>query len=133
MDDGRYCPDCKAIILKTLKSVPKAVEKIWIPVEGEERDAVLAHRKAVDNAPRPEIPENATFADALRACPRPRQIAPGLYDPTTGASMDVRVVHLNRVEYFIYTWTDNREPVTVSKVMERNLETGVEVPWKNLY
>lgn len=158
LNDGRYCPDCKNIINKALHKVPKAVEKIRIPVDGEERNAVLAYRDAMDKsarlpkAPCPELQGTYNGTKELLTAldlgdlakpnadswkdfkfPRVRQIAPGLYDTTNGASMDVRVVRYDGAEYYISTWTDNREPEGVSKMMERNLETGEEVPWKNLH
>ena len=129
LNDARYCPDCKQVIIDALQNVPKAVERFEIVVEGTERDEILVLRDQID-APSMVVdgsPIHLMFT-------KPRQIRPGLYDSTgKGACMNVRVIHRDGVEYDICTWTDNREPEKVTKVMERELKTGYEMPWKNLY
>ena len=127
LNDGRYCPDCKAVINEALKSVPKAVERFSVVVDMVERQDILTLRDMIDAALPPEFDPANPFAFM-----RPRQIKAGLYDLESGATMGIRVIHRDGVEYDIATWSDKREPESVTRYMERDLKTGVEVPWRRI-
>jgi len=127
LNDSYYCPDCKAVILKALETVPRAVEKIPQPVTDEkEQAAVLSHRDSL--------------AEGWKAG-KPRRVGFPLFDyeinETTGtmqyrATQNSQPVAVDNCEYTIRTWSDNREPETVEKWMEHNLITDVTVPWRDI-
>ena len=128
INDGRYCPDCMTVVLEALKTVPNRVEKTKEIVTGDEADQAL--KQLEQDEKNREIraenpPEGMMF-------PMLRRVFPGLYDPETGARMTPECTHIDGVEYHISTWSDGREPPTVTRVMERDIQTGVTQPWRNI-
>ena len=124
LNDNHYCPTCKTVVLETLKTIPTAVEKVFVDVDREERELVLTVQNP---GPLPRnIPGNPLTGIRIQ------QVSPGLQDPETGATMHVRVVIIHHREYYISSWPDGREPERVTRAMEHNLQTGQMVPWQKL-
>ena len=126
LNDAKYCPDCKALIVDALRNVKPKVERFRVVVEGEERERVLSEQKRK----REEPPDEKNSFFGLKT----QQIRPGLHKMDgrrVVATMHIEVHHLDGVEYDVSTWSDNHEPPKVEKIMERNLETGWEEPWRN--
>lgn len=117
-NDSNYCPTCKAVILKALKNIPKAVEQFEIDASQEETEAILEKLKARQEA-----------WDKEGAVIRPRLTKIPLLDMGCGYDTDIEVVKHVGVEFHVHTRSDETIPPKVFKQMERDLTTGKESPW----
>ena len=117
-NDRHLCPSCKEVSLNALRKVPRAAEKVIVPVDGEaERASVLAE------------------CDRLRKLSTPNffgmrvtRIAPGRFSQDGGYT-NVEVINFEYTTYYIETWSDNREPERITKEMARYIDGGFLEPW----
>lgn len=125
-NDERFCPACQTAVREALKAIPKAVEKFEVEVTGEERDRVLAEQIRQNTGPSKaiDVTDIVHFSHV-------RRIGPPLFDTEKGATMNTQFIYMDGLDYGISKWSDGREPEKVTRTMERDLETGQEVPWRN--
>lgn len=119
-NDRDYCPECKAVIVEALRTVPRRVEQFWEVVTGKEADQVLEKKKQNEE----DVARRRAAGQIIGV-----RIGMPLFDLQSGASSSCVFVHLDGVEYTVTTWSDDREPARVHRSMERDLQTGKTRPW----
>jgi hypothetical protein len=131
LNDPDWCPDCKQVLLDAFANVPKRVEKVLVPTDAEsaldlEAQSEAAHAKRVADA---QANPHFLFGTMV-----PRRVVPGLIDMTDPSNKDRRgITKLDGKTYHWNYWTKDPEGTAQVRVeMERDLETGEDVPWKDL-
>ncbi len=127
-NDGRYCPNCKQVVLDALKAVPALFERAEVPTDEVTLAELLQWEKEREARAKAEG----------RFCAR-RVRAP-LFDMTGSGRVNYtgyvggRGDRQGRLYAFSYWAIKGGEPINVEIVLviERNLETGEELPWQDL-
>jgi hypothetical protein len=136
-NDDKYCPECMEVISKALKTIPKKVEKVWVPVSevfGDKitLDILLQWKR--------ERKEEARVKGNIYA----ERLAFPLFDLTGKRTEHSGVVFGRGEEFKGYTfeyryWTksrdfyttcdDTKEDIKISVEMERELASGLLSRW----
>lgn len=124
-NDGTYCPTCKKAIVEALSKVPKVKEKVLLCLDDprEEEEVLEAYAR-----------EKESPSENLFGIPVSRAGAGSYLHDKGGSCVDmssVLFVTYEGAEYRIETWREGTRPISITKIMEKDLRTGHCVPWRN--
>ena len=117
-----YCPDCAQVVVNALASVPRRVPNV--PVDLSEAHAL--ELEAIEK----ELDRIAKEAGTIRA----RRVGFPLFDLVDPSNVNrAGITRVDGVLYHWDYWTKDPEGTSHVRVpMEKDLVTGVLVPWENI-
>jgi hypothetical protein len=123
-NDSRFCTDCMQVVSKALSSVPSKVDHVWVPTK--EVDLLTLKAWEAERLKRQREGGGLVF----------QRVSFPLFNTETWEKQETGIVYgLNGREgrtYQYHYWKGHEDEVEITIEMERDLATGLEVPWKNL-
>jgi len=109
INDETYCPECKAAILKALKSIPKKFDKIFMETDEVTYDYLKKKRDEQDEK-------------AGGLCTR--RVYCSLFNSKTGEAEKNDAFDVDDKQYLVQYWPSKMEDMKIKVLKEKNLETG---------
>jgi len=135
LNDARYCPDCKQAIITALSGIPLKFYKVWVDTD----EVTLDQLREWEGSAREENRQQYKSGDPIRYAIR--SVYAPLFDLENPENTHHNGVVSGKGEFAGKTyrygfWTNKGERVKpeetkVEVAVERNLETGVEIPWQS--
>jgi hypothetical protein len=123
VNDQKYCPDCKAAIVKALENIPVRFRSVWVETKDISVETLLKHRERTLEKAKKDNP-NRIIGE--------RVVAP-LFDMVDSENIYCGlIVSYQGEDYLVETWSKTPQENTVKVKMEENLITGKRMPWRNV-
>jgi rubredoxin len=117
LNDETYCPDCKAVINKALKLVPKKFKKIWVETDEVTYDYLKAERAKQDE-------KNGGLCA--------RRVYVSLFNFEKGTREINDAFDVDDKQYCVLYWSDTPEIIKIQVLKELNVETNeITGYWKD--
>ena len=113
LNDDKYCPDCKKVIIEALKNVPVKIEMVW-----ENYDEIT-----IDDVKRIHEERKKDFV---------HEIFMPLFDLNDPSNINITGIITLDGKIISYSYWTKKDDYFIKVQMERNVETGEKTLWDRL-